>query len=487
MNLIPFYRSILKGIHAAKDSPHHLKDIRFILSYPSIEDVQSSCNIYNVKRKMMKKKKENSNEEKESQQQETMDPNHIVRICCEDLRRVFLPDPCIPKSALLTSSILSPAAQRFIHMRELLWIKERLEDIGRYHKERENVEEVGVHAEKDPNVLEFLDDEVFSRENRSPGGNGKHLRRENEKNEDGDILALHEDIISPPDTANNDNNVNNNVNNDYDDPNNTEKDSNLMDEKINKFYREIPTIGDLHGLGEPVLRIRTSPFHLTKQYLNSFGLNPQTLTEVITSTEKLTQFLQQHIPRRVTCQNENITLTATVRPFDITLGKWCDGKRRDPFEQARRTFILQFSLTPNNPSYVVEMVDAYLLRLDVRSSQLIEEFSHRDSSRLFWMMNEQSLEKNPTNTTSSTSKSNDLEEVAGSKDNNNNNNNNNDSGISKRYELTISNPSSNPTVMKGQLYYVLRMKDDNDKDEMGLHKLPIFNISFGHLLFSNDD
>ncbi|KAH9601411.1 hypothetical protein LSM04_001399 [Trypanosoma melophagium] len=456
MNLIPYYRSILKGIHAAKHCPHHLQDIRFILSYPPVENIiKSTCNTQDVCK--------NSSEEKEPHKQEKVDSNYIVRICCEDLRRAFLPDSCISSTNELISPILSPAAQRFIHLRELLWIKERLEDIARNNKEMGLVG--GIHAENgnvekcvdsENDVIGFLGDEVFLNEDLQSGEKEKHLRKEKDKNEDCDILAFHEDIL--PD---------NTVTNDDNDNDNTDKDFNLLDRNINSLYRGIPTIGDLYGRGEPVLAMHSTSFHLTKHYLNSFGLNLHAITEVITSTERLTQFLQEQIPRTVTCRNENITLTATVRPFDTALGK-CSVKGVDPFELARRTFVLEFSLKPENPSHIVDMVDAYLLRLDVRSSQLIEEFSRKDSSRLFWMMNERCVEKDHSRSTGS-----DPKEDVESKD----------SDVSKIFELTISNPSNNPTIMKGQLYYVLRTEED---DEIGLHKLPIFSISFGHLLFSNE-
>ncbi|RNF12002.1 hypothetical protein TraAM80_00562 [Trypanosoma rangeli] len=419
MNYLSLYRSLLKRIHAAHRHPHHLQDIRFILSYPPVD--ANSCT----------SKTSCERCDFNQQQQQRAGPSQIVRACCEDLRCALLPSTGV-EDALLTSPALSPVAQQFINLRELVWLKTRLEKIVSDSTQKIVREAEMVASELSEN--DFLDDAVFDEKDPT-----KNLETD-------DALMPHSDSEG--------------------------------DERATG----VASAAEL-GLRREMFVLRhLAPFPLAKHYLSSFNMEPRAVLAAATSTERLIDFARRHIPRRVECRNADLTLTVSVRLFDAALqGKLPE--QGSPFSQAYRCFMLQFDLQPHDPAARIEVVNSYFLRLDVASSELLEDVGYVHAAHVWTLVQEPFRGIGKCGGSSGNGDCSDSRnaEAAAEEDYRHNQNEGENEEVLSRFELSFVNPGDNPMVMKGQLYYVLRM----DSDKSPTCELPVRVISFGHLLLFN--
>ncbi|ESL09892.1 hypothetical protein TRSC58_02383 [Trypanosoma rangeli SC58] len=420
MNYISLYRSLLKRIHAAHRHPHHLQDIRFILSYPPADanSHKTSCGRCDFNQ----------------QQQQRAGPSQIVRACCDDLRRALLSSTGVD-DALLTSPALSPVAQQFIYLRELAWLKTRLEKIVSESTQKILREAETVASELSEN--DFLDDAVFDEKDPT------------KKSETDDALTPHSDTGGDERTTG------------------------------------VASAAEL-GLRREMFVLRhLAPFPLAKHYLSSFNMEPRAVVAAATSNERLIDFVRRHVPRRVECRNADLTLTASVRLFDAALqGKLPE--QGSPFSQAHRCFMLQFDLQPHDPTARIDVVNSYFLRLDVASSELLEDVGYVHAAHVWKLLQEpfRGIGKCGGHSgNGDRSDSRNAEAAAEEEDYRHNQNERDNEEVLPRFELSFVNPGDNPMVMKGQLYYVVR----TGSDKTPAYELPVRVISFGHLLLFNDN
>ncbi|RNF10265.1 uncharacterized protein Tco025E_06831 [Trypanosoma conorhini] len=415
MNFLPLYRSLLKRIHAAQRHPHHLQDIRFILSYPPVDTSSStltnsrgSCDC-NLQRR-----------------RQHTGPSRVVRVCCEDLRRALLSSTGAT-DAPSTPPALPPVAQRFIHLRELAWLKTRLEKISSETTQRILREAERVASEL--NEDDFLDDAVFAAKDPATAGDTDDASRPHSDAE-GDVGAT-----------------------------------------------GVASAGELGPRREMFVLRHLAPFPLAKNYLSSFKMDPCAIAAAAASNEQLINFVRRHVPRRVECRNADLALTVSVRPFDAAL----QGRpvaTGSPFSQASRCFMLQFGLQPHDPTARIEVVSSYFLRLDVASSELLEDVGYVHAAHV-WKLAQEPF-RGGGECRGDTENS-DGAAAAEEEDHRQSPDEAENEEASPRFELSFVNPTDNPMVMKGQLYYVLR----TDGDKTPACELPVRVISFGHLLMFN--
>ncbi|KEG11347.1 hypothetical protein DQ04_02721060 [Trypanosoma grayi] len=317
---------------------------------------------------------------------------------------------------------LTPVAQRFIHMRELAWLKTRLEDV--MSNATDAILKEARMVASDLSECDFLDDALFSR------------------------------------TA-------------------TQHDEDAADGKIrhdaceeNKCVGGVASAGELGPRREMFILRHVAPFPLAKEYLGAFGMDRNAVSAAAVSHEQLVDFARCHVPRRITCQNSDLTITVTVRPFDpaVTGGRLAESG--GPFAQAHRCFMLRFDLQPHDPAARIDVVNSYFLRLDLASSELLEDVGYVHAAHV-WRLSQPPFRRRDSNKGSSSS---------GDNDNDNDNGNGYTESL-PRFELSFVNPSDSPMVMKGELYYILR----TDNDKTPACELPIRVVSFGHLLLFNGE
>ncbi|EKF31656.1 hypothetical protein MOQ_004501 [Trypanosoma cruzi marinkellei] len=420
MSLLPLYRSLLRRIHAAKCHPHHLQDIRFILSYPLVETASRTVT---------------SSDEVcgsgllQQQQQQRADSSHVVRACCDDLHRALLSDSHVCDTPS-TSRSLSPVAQRFIHMRELAWLKTRLEKV--LSASTQTILKEAEMVASELNETDFLDDAFFAEKDPTKDGEAeKEWRPHNNAEED--ICAT-----------------------------------------------GVASAGEL-GLRREMFVLRhIAPFPLAAYYLSSFNMDSRAIVAAAGNNERLLDFVQQHVPRRVVCQNADLTLTVSVRLFDEAM----EGKRVEkgsPFSQARRSFMLSFELQPHDPTTRIDVVNSYFLRLDVASSELLEDVGYIHAAHI-WKLAQYPHRGNGTCCDSIDDNDDDGRSNGDATDDHHRHCHEGVvDDVTSQFELSFINPSDNPMVMKGQLYYILRAENDNSP----ACELPVRVISFGQLLLFN--
>lgn len=411
MCFLPLYRSLLKRLHAAQNYPHHLQDIRFILSYPPLVSGAlctgaegggvGDCEL------------------------RPLDNAQVVRSCAADLRRALLPPSFV-------SSPPPTVAERFIRMRELAWLRTRLEDIS--SEATRAIRREARMVESELGEGDFLDDDTFA-ENKMAAG-----------------------TTEPCGGAGRD-----------------------------ECAGGVASAGELGKRREMFVLRRVAPFPLAREYLSDFTMDPKAVATACASSERLVEFVQRHVPRCVECQNADLTLSVSVRLFDAAMiGRRVEQWEEEcPFAQARRHFMLHFSLRPHDRRSRVDVVNSYFLRLDVASSELLEDVGYVHAAHV-WQVAQTLGNEECGGALGDPDKSNN------NNDNSNNNNAGNEGGeqdevdavdARSQFELSFLNPSDNPMVMKGQLYYTLR----TDNDNTDASNLPIRVISFGHLLLFNGD
>ncbi|ESS71184.1 hypothetical protein TCDM_00233 [Trypanosoma cruzi Dm28c] len=417
MSLLPLYRSLLRRIHAAQRLPHHLQDIRFILSYPLVEAAS--------------RKVTSSGEVCGSGllRQHRVDPSHVVRACCDDLHRALLSFSHVCDTPS-TSHPLPPVAQRLIHMRELVWLKARLEKV--LSESTQTILKEAEMVASELNETDFLDDAFFVEKDLTKDGEAEKEWRSH---------------------------------------NNTEEDM---------CATGVASAGEL-GLRREMFVLRhIAPFPLAAYYLSSFNMDSRAIAAAAGNSEWLLDFVQQHVPRRVVCQNADLTLTVSVRLFDEAM----EGKRVEkgsPFSQAHRSFMLRFELQPRDPTTRIDVVNSYFLRLDVASSELIEDVGYVHAAHV-WKLAQYPYRGNGTHCDSVDNNDDDgRSDGVASGDHHRHCHEGVDDDVASQFELSFINPSDNPMVMKGQLYYILRAENDNSP----ACELPVRVISFGQLLLFN--
>ncbi|KAG8344676.1 hypothetical protein ERJ75_000776500 [Trypanosoma vivax] len=398
MNFAPVYRALLKGIHAAREFPHHLQDIRFILSYPLVHPVLHAT--------------QGSGEAQRLMNEPCVDSALIVRICCRDLRRA-IQSTGRNNSGPHSGSLV---AQQFIRMRELAWLKARLENITSEATTTllKECHTVGSKlSDKD-----FLDDELFERT--EPG-------------------------CAPTSSGSN-----------------SQENSSAA----------VASAGAIGPRREMFVLRNTSSFPLIKEFLGSFSVSPRGAAEAAeTSNEHLQSFVKQNIPRTVTSQNEDITLTVTVRPFDPNAA-YKSGSDDCPFAQAHRYLMLNFLLEPYNDRACVDVVNSYFVRLDVASSELVEDVGYVHASHVLNLSQREEASESGDGGKARKSEGTKKRIIW-----------HRSSPGSSQFELSFINLSDTPAVMKGQLHYIIR----TENKKQGTSESTVRTISFGHILLFNGE
>ncbi|CBH14728.1 hypothetical protein, conserved [Trypanosoma brucei gambiense DAL972] len=415
MNFVPLYRSILKGIHTAKRHPYHLQDIRFILSYPLVKPVYYAT-------------KPNS-ELKQLEPLQGIDTPLLVRTCLEDLRRAFMSVPSKDMSV----------AQQFVYMRELGWLKCRLENIASESTDAILKEARVVASEVTDD--DFLDDQIIVRQGRPNNKELQCVQTGNNGSEMGDCGY------------------------------------------------GVASAGAIGLRYEMFILQNVAPLPLVKEFLSSFSQNTEAAAAAATSNQKLQEFARRYVPRTVMCQNEDLTLTVTVNAFDAALTRKST-EENNPFARVHRYFMIRFDLSPSDPLVLgVDVVNSYFLRLDAGSAELVEDIGYLHAADVWKLSQELRVKGSGSSTDSDDIKDNGCVDGSGSSkehaaEGNVNcmDHNEHEHNPTSHFELSFINPSDGPTIMKGQLYYTLRTKSSASASKMNVGV-----ISFGHILLFNDE
>nr|CCD16792.1 unnamed protein product [Trypanosoma congolense IL3000] len=411
MNFVSLYRSLLKGVHAAKGNPHHLQDTRFILSYPLVEPAFYTTTL--------------GSGVEHPGPLKGIDAQKIVQLCCNDLRRAFES----------VSFEMVSVTQRFIHMRELAWLKSRLENIVSEATEQ-ILNEARAVASDLPND-DFLSEEVFLRHTH---GSSKEVSK---------AEAAAGSAVKRP--------------------------------------KGVASAGALGLRQEMFILQHRTQFPLVREFFNSFAADPQAIANVAMSNAKLQDFVRRNTSRTVTCKNGDVAVTIAVRPFDSSITRKPVGEG-SPFSHAYRYFMVRFHVVPHDPSVLsVDVINSYFLRLDVASLELVEDVGYLHASGV-WKLAQQvnarrgNMSGSPRNVSGNADdgggeKSCEVPDEAARPAQPSL-----QSDPSLQFELSFINASDGPTVMKGQLYYTLTEKDSKLNSEMRVRV-----ISFGNLLLLNDE
>ncbi|KAG5492688.1 hypothetical protein JKF63_01267 [Porcisia hertigi] len=417
MKVAPVYRRVVKQLYTACHTrPHFVQDIRFLLSFPlyttgneggqglpqatsalekgntlaadgaapadaSTSPRSSSCEL--ATRDLVE-----VHLQRPSSECYPVDPSALFSMCYRDLHNAVCESDSV-------EGAMNPVATQIMRYRNLLWLQERLARV--LSSKTRQLLATSLSISQGPTEGDFIPDEFFDKKKAHSRGNSSSSSGPLAPERAGDAdIAGDGCVAEPPSTTG------------------TSPQSaadKMTHNTMATFAATTPHGGLTEAVEENdpdivysagaigqqqevfVLRHREA-FPMAAQFLSGFPtITASELASCAYQRASLTQLVQQKLPTSTTCQNEDVSLSVSLEPYDVEYTSK-EHAGIGYFSAAHRQFRVRFALEPHAPQGTgaerteVLVVNSYFVRLDMELMQLVEEVGYLHSGDVLRMLRE---------------------------------------------------------------------------------------------------